>query len=527
MDFLNQFPNPNLAKDDASLFSFTDKAEQKADLPFSFGTQSSEAGEISFLNQMKSQDAGESFALDNSQKNMGGINFLKTIYEVPESSNNIFNSEADGFPLQSVPMGLDFIREGNEDNLNFDSFHNNKQSSGEEGINVDINNLFKNSASPPMNNTSHPQSKNDSNKKMNIQLSAKKTENPNKNIINPSDNNININKMPSFPSNQNKNINIAPEAHSNPMNNPRQTRPNNLPIIPENNNNNIISPQFQNISIKPQIIKEPKNNNLDDIDKMISMNLQTKQPENKQANKNIINNNINNLSNEISDIFSSTSMIGKRANLEPKDKDLQNLQNIDNLLNFTKEPMYPNLINNKPKPLIMSNPSINNNIINNNNTNPQVLKKKTQGSNTIMIKPLPGDSFDKRSQTIKLTKNDMENLVKNDCENKGDENKDKNIVPTKYEMVQKYNELVNRLNKIREKAKEYRNLGNYFSQLISANENYEYVFPNVIRKLLEEYAQMSEVLLKFVKIKSNKMNEMNNEFDEEVKKYSFTFSEQI
>ena len=289
------------------IFSFTDKAEQKADLPFSFGTQSSEAGEISFLNQMKSQDAGESFALDNSQKNMGGINFLKTIYEVPESSNNIFNSEADGFPLQSVPMGLDFIREGNEDNLNFDSFHNNKQSSGEEGINVDINNLFKNSASPPMNNTSHPQSKNDSNKKMNIQLSAKKTENPNKNIINPSDNNININKMPSFPSNQNKNINIAPEAHSNPMNNPRQTRPNNLPIIPENNNNNIISPQFQNISIKPQIIKEPKNNNLDDIDKMISMNLQTKQPENKQANKNIINNNINNLSNEISDIFSSTS----------------------------------------------------------------------------------------------------------------------------------------------------------------------------------------------------------------------------
>ena len=527
MDFLNQFPNPNLAKDDASLFSFTDKAEQKADLPFSFGTQSSEAGEISFLNQMKSQDAGESFALDNSQKNMGGINFLKTIYEVPESSNNIFNSEADGFPLQSVPMGLDFIREGNEDNLNFDSFHNNKQSSGEEGINVDINNLFKNSASPPMNNTSHPQSKNDSNKKMNIQLSAKKTENPNKNIINPSDNNININKMPSFPSNQNKNINIAPEAHSNPMNNPRQTRPNNLPIIPENNNNNIISPQFQNISIKPQIIKEPKNNNLDDIDKMISMNLQTKQPENKQANKNIINNNINNLSNEISDIFSSTSMIGKRANLEPKDKDLQNLQNIDNLLNFTKEPMYPNLINNKPKPLIMSNPSINNNIINNNNTNPQVLKKKTQGSNTIMIKPLPGDSFDKRSQTIKLTKNDMENLVKNNCENKGDENEDKNIAPTKYEMIQKYNELVNRLNKIREKAKEYRNLGNYFSQLISANENYEYVFPNVIRKLLEEYAQMSEVLLRFVKIKSNKMNEMNNEFDEEVKKYSFTFSEQI
>ena len=90
MDFLNQFPNQTIAKDDNSLFSFTDKVEQKGDLPFAFGTQSSEAGEISFLNQMKSQDNGESFALDDTQKNMGGLNFLKTIYEVPESSNNNF-----------------------------------------------------------------------------------------------------------------------------------------------------------------------------------------------------------------------------------------------------------------------------------------------------------------------------------------------------------------------------------------------------------------------------------------------------
>ena len=82
MDFLNQFPNQTIAKDNASLFSFTEK-EQKGDLPFAFGTQSSEAGEISFLNQMKSQDPGESFGLDGSQKNMGDLNFLKTIYECP------------------------------------------------------------------------------------------------------------------------------------------------------------------------------------------------------------------------------------------------------------------------------------------------------------------------------------------------------------------------------------------------------------------------------------------------------------
>ena len=558
MDFLNQFPNPTIAKDDNSLFSFTDKAEQKGDLPFAFGTQSSEAGEISFLNQMKSQDPGESFALDNSQKNMGGLNFLKTIYEVPESSNNIFNSEGE-FPLQSVPMGLDFIREGNEDNLNFDSFQN-KNNSGDGGeiINVDINNLFKHSASPPSNNNSKPESKNENNQKKNknvtIELSGKKGDNANnnvnnnKNIIDTNDNmnfNININKIPSFPqnmnnqNNQNKNINITPESRSNPIINSRQAKPtNNVPIKLLNNNNifngdninsgipesnNIIPQQFQNVAIKPQMLKEQKNN-LDDIDKMISMNLQSK-PENKQPNKNMIN--TNSIPNEISDIFSSSSIIGKRSNLEPKDKDLQN---IDNLLNFTKEPMpsYPSLIN-KPKPLIMSNPSINtnNNMNNNNNNNAQFIKKKTQGSNTIMIKPLPSDSLDKKSQVIKLTKNDMTNLSQMDTSNKDNVNKDKTAVPSKYDMIQKYNDLANRLNKIREQAKEYRNLGNYFSQLISANENYKFVYPNVIRKLLEEYSEMSEILLRFVKIKNNKMHEMNNEFDEEVKKYSLTFPEQI
>ena len=549
MDFLNQFPNSTIAKDDNSLFSFTDKTEQK-DLPFAFGTQSSEAGEISFLNQMKSQDQGESFALDNSQKNAGGLNFLKTIYEVPESSNNIFNSES-GFPLQSVQMGLDFIREGNEDTLNFDSFQNKQHSGDGEMINVDINNLFKNSASPPLNNNSKPESKNENenkkiNKNLSIELSAKKGESANNKNINEinDNNNININKIPS---NQNKNINITPEIRSNPTINPRPTRPsnnNNIPVKLSNNNNNnifngdnmnnnipensnnIIPQQFPNISIKPQTLKEPKNNNLDDIDKMISMNLKQ---ENKQVNKNIIN--TNTIPNEISDIFSSSSMINKRSNLDQKDKDLQN---IDNLLNFTKEPMpYPSMINNKQKPLIMSNPSINsnsnnnmnNNMINNNmnnNTNAQFIKKKTQGSNNIMIKPLPGDSFDKKSQVINLTKNEMNNLSQMD-----NSNKDNNKVPSKLDMIQKYNDLANRLNKIREQAKEYRNLGNYFSQLISANENYEFVYPNVIRKLLEEYSKMSDFLLRFVKIKNNKMNEMSNEFDEEVRKYSLTFSEQI
>ena len=556
MNFLNQFPNPTIAKDDNSIFSFTDKGEQKSDLPFSFGTQSSEAGEISFLNQMKSQDPGESFALDDTQKNMGGLNFLKTIYEVPESSNNIFNSEGEGFPLpnpMSVPLGLEFVREGNEDNFNFEEFQNkqNSPNGNEESINVDINNLFKHSP-PPVGETSKKNSKtnieslkednllalNQSNNSMkinsnnilnvNIQSSGKKGENVNKNV-NSSDNfiNININKVASFPktinnqNNQNKNINITPETRSNPVVSQRQSRQNNVSIIQLNknkfnenintniqdNNNNILPPQFKNISIKPQVIKEQKNN-LDDIDKMISLN--NPKPENKPGNKN------NSLPSEISDIFSSTPMLGKRQNMEQKDKDLPN---IDNLLNFTKEPVQPyNPVINKQKPPLMNNnPIINNS---NNITNSQ-LKKKTNISNKVMIQPLPGDSFDKKSQVIKIPKEEMNKNIQ--IEN----NRNKNEVPSKYEIVKRYNDLAVRLNKIREQAKEYRNLGNYFSQLISANENYEFVYPNVIKTFLEEYYKISEVLLKFVKIKNNRMNEMNNEFDEEVRKYSLAFPDHI
>ena len=577
MDFLNQFPNQTIAKDNASLFSFTEK-EQKGDLPFAFGTQSSEAGEISFLNQMKSQDPGESFGLDGSQKSISDLHFLKTIYEVPESSNNIFNSDGEGFPLQnpiSVPLGLDFIREANEDsNFNFDEFHNkqNSPNGNEEGINVDINNLFKNSP-PPLGDNSKTNSQNNTNDKLkgdnilglnsnavnintnviapnvnlnnnnlnpNIQSSAKKGENiNNNNVINTNDNinmnNNNINKISSFPKvNNNQNINITPESRSNPTINQRQPRPNNTPIIilnknkynndnTDNNNipatNNIIPPQFQNISIKPQIMKEQKNN-LDDIDKMISMSLQTKQ-ENQQGNKNIINNvNNNNLPNEISDIFTNSTITGKRSNIEQNDKDLKN---IDNLLNFTKEPMQPiNSLINKQKPLLH-----NSNPLNNNGNNPKFIKKKNQNSNNIMIKSLPSDSLDKKSQKVQLPKDEMNNLSQMDTMNKKDEIKVKNVVLSKYDIVKRYNELVVRLNRIREIAKEYRNIGNYFSKLISANENYQYVYPNVIRNLLEEYSKVSGVLLKFFRIRNNRMNEMNNEFDEEVRKYSLYFPERI
>ena len=95
--------------------------------------------------------------------------------------------------------------------------------------------------------------------------------------------------------------------------------------------------------------------------------------------------------------------------------------------------------------------------------------------------------------------------------------------PSKLEIIQKYNDLAARLNKIREKAKEYRNLGTYFTQLIIANENYNIVYPIILKKLLEDYNNQTNKLLNLMKIKNNKMTEMNNEFFEEVKKYSLAF----
>jgi len=645
MDFLNQFPETSTPKDNTSLLSFADKTDQKGDLPFSFGTQSSDGVEISFLNQMKSQE-GESFQIDDNEKNIGGLNYLKTIYEVPESSNNFLNSN-DDFPLQnplSCQIGLDFIREGSQggdDNFDFAGFQSTEKKENEQ-INVDINNLFKNQTSPngtaksdskimdkniinddkilnvnSMNNNviknnmsgnnSSKSNKENVNLNLNMNLVNKKynnglnvniegsvktgeNNNINMNINNkPVEENINLNninsdidlnknintnfnKIPSYP-NQKKNINIKPSSRSNPnisqrqgknINNNNATSPmiminknnpnindvnnyinnqndnffnpslnqmQNISNANKNNNNqdNNVIPQFQNIGniVIKQKMPIEKKNILDDIDKIVSLNMPLKK-ENKQNNKNSINNNnnnINNLPSDISEMFSSSTLIGKRKEIEPKDKDLNN---IDNLLNFTKESMssYNSIPSANPKSIINNNQipimNIGNNNNHNNLNNPLLFQNKQQGSNSnVLMKSLKGDSFDKKSQVIKLNKNDISNNQINEDE------KDNKNVPSKLEMNQKYNELVVRLNKIREQAKEYRNLGNYFSQLISANENYEFVFPNVIKKLLEVYSQRSENMMRLMKIKNNKMNEMNNEFDEEVRKYSLAFPEQI
>ena len=636
MDFLNQLDTDN--KDENSIFTFNDKNDNNnkgTSLPFPFSSQSSVTGgndnNNNFLNDMKSQD--NSFALsqfenDNNQNNnnnLGGLDFLNTICEVPESSNNIFDSQINNNDFLNPNVGaqnkggLDFINEDNEsqNNNNFD-FSKFQSSNNEEPINIDINNLFKstktkkndilgksgesgkndnfefndllnmgnkdkggnnnencnneintnenkmqinnNNIIPITSNSVNPI--NDIKEKMIANNDIKNTSfknnkmcsNPNFNNNNkskkPLSNNFNPNPIPNKEktiSNNIKNLNNNMPSLSGPSSNPIINSINyNIKDVKDNNKENI--PSFVNISIKP-VANKPQKNKLDDLDQIISLN--TKK-ENRQNIPSIQNNNINNnnlpinqqffqgnqdnkkldlgkdklnfLTNELSNMFNSSMINGKRSEMDPKDKDIKN---IENLLDFTKEKITP-------ESQIKRNQNLpkdkNNKIYNQIKNNQNFFVNNTQKVNVPILKQLPSDSFDKKSQLIKLTKNDSICLSQMETSSKNIPPKDEkgsSQQPSKLEMIQKYNELASRLNKIREKAKEYRNLGNYFSQLIIATENYKAIYPKVLKKLLEEYNNETEKLLSLMKIKNNKMNEMNNEFFEEVKKYSLAFPDKI
>ena len=616
MDFLNQLESDN--KEDNSYFTFNDKNENNKEisLPFPFSSQSSvDGGENAmFLNDLKSQ-GGESFNLGQIENgtqnnNFGGLDFLNTICEVPESSNMIFNSQSDnGFINANAEQNqneLDFINEVTEkDENNFDKFKNNDN----EPINVDINNLFKSSETKkneifPKNEESKKNDSfqinnllnienNDKDNKLNESIKNQGNKNPIKNKAQANNNNIEKQIVKTKPISKAKEpIIINPDIKNNSCVNNKNNNNNKLSSIPIINNNNNLNKQMANnfnpslnaISNKEKVssninmniknsslpipssngnsfninynIKDNKENmlsfpniqnkppvnnqqkiNLDDIDQIISLNKKIENKPNIQnipnldmnmiLNKNFLpskqdNNKIDKgkdnlkfLSNEISNLFNSSLINGKRTESDPKEKDIQN---IDTLLNFPKEKITSKSNINKKQSI--SKDKINN-LYKQINTNAQSIMNNTQQSNIPNLMPLPPDSFDKKSKLIKLNKNDAVYLSQMETTSKHiKKDEEKGKAPTKLEMIQKYNDLASRLNKIREKAKEYRNIGNYFSQLIIANENYNVVYPNVLKKLLEEYNERTIKLLSLMKIKNNKIEEKNNEFFEEVKKYS-------
>ena len=628
MDFLNQIDVEN--KDDNSIFTFNDKNEnnKNGSLPFDFNSQSSAngniAGDITFLNDIKSQ-GGESFNLghldnenQNGNNNFGGFDFLNTICEVPESSNNFLNSQQsdNGFLSMNIGQnqgGLNFINEENENeenNFDLSKFQNNNNNNdnNDELINVDINNLFKSSKTKKNENfgKSSQSIKNQNFQNINSILNLVNNNNDNDKSFKGNDNSdnkknpmkntiqININKNPNnipipIPNNRNNNNEIKEQIINNNTEKEKTSANNNnnnkIPRISNSNVNinNNIDKQLQsqlnnpntsnnisantsklpgnssnininynnkenkenisnisNIVIKPTINKPPQNNNLDDIDKIISLNENTKsnipisnnpisnipnilsinQNFLKQENKiDIGKENLKLLSNEISNIFNSSLVKGKRSEIEPKDKDLQN---IDTLLSFTKENITSKT-NKKSSSISKDKKPIYRNIAYSN----QYFANNTQIANNSLIKSLPSDSFDKKSNLIKIPKNEATSLSNMDNASKMMNKEEKlPLNLSKPKIIQKYNDLAYRLNKIREKAKEYRNLGTYFTQLIIANENYNIVYPNVLKKLLEDYYGQINKLLTLMKIKNNKMNEMNNEFYEEVKKYSLAFPDQ-
>jgi len=589
MDFLNNIDNDNdndNNKDNNSLFTFNEKNDttQKGSLPFPFISQSSQDGGIGeapfFNNDGKSPN--ESFSLgqtggDNqNNNNISGFDFLNTICEVPESSNNIFNSQSEnGFLASNIPPnqgGLDFINEDENENNNFD-FEDNK-----ETINVNINSLFKSSQKRNEDIGNSSKSRKNQNYELNnllnignddVNIRTKENEgnfnSQMKNIIQKKStndilNNDDENKKLFIESSQiNKSFNQNNEISSIPKqnkfdnnsfipNDEKLISNNSMNINPSQNANKNINynarettPSFDNISIKPKLNKKTQKINLDDIDKIISLNEKNDNREiNLNANKNILPNNQNsikgrqdsynnllnidfgkenlkNFSNQISNLLNSTLINGKRSEIEQKDKDLQN---IDNLLNFKKENITPiSEANNKNQNISK--------IENNKNTikKPNNLPK----ANPIQLKPIPDDSFDKKSQIIKLDKNDAMSLSQMETSSKNLPTEDgkKQTIPSKLEIIQRYNNIAMRLNKIREKAKEYRNLAPFFSQLITANENYKTVYPNALKKLLEDYNEKTNRLYSLMKLKNNKMSEMNEEFFEEIRKCSLAFPDKL
>ena len=323
MDFLNDIDSEN-NKDNNSLFTFNDKNDtaQKGSLPFPFITQSSQdggMGEVPFFNN-DGKSLNESFSLgqtdgdnQNNNNNISGFDFLNTICEVPESSNNLFNSQDDnGFLASNIPPnqgGLDFINEDENENNNFD-FEDNK-----EMINVNINNLFKSSQkkNEDIGNSSKSRKNknyelnnllNIGNDDMNIrpkenegnfnsQINTKIQKNNTNDILNK-DNDENkklliesnqnnksfnqINEISSIPS-QNKfgNTSFIPNNEKLITNNNININPS-LTNPPQNINKNInyntreTTSSLDNISIKPKLNKRTQKINLDDIDTIISLN---------------------------------------------------------------------------------------------------------------------------------------------------------------------------------------------------------------------------------------------------------------
>ena len=636
MDFLNQLDTDN--KDDNSIFTFNEKNDTNnnkgTSLPFPFSSQSSVAGgndnnnNNNFLNDMKSQDNSftlSQFENDNNQNNIGGFDFLNTICEVPESSNNFLDSQANNdFLNQNIggqnKGGLDFINEDNENenNNNFD-FSKFQSNNNDEPINIDINNLFKSTKTKKndifgkneesgkndnfefndlLNMGNKDKDKNGINNENgnNEKITNENKKQMNNNIIpiasnsvNPindikekmivinndlKNNSFNNNKLCSNPNinNNNKSKKLIsnnfnpkplPNKEKNISNNIKNFS-NNMPTLPGPSSNPVVNninfkikdvkdnkeniPSFVNITIKPAANK-PQKNKLDDLDQIISLNTKIENRQNIPSIQSIQSNNINLpinqqffqgkqdnnkkidmgkdklkfLTNELSNIFNSSLINnGKRSEIDPKDKDLKN---IENLLDFTKEKITSDSLIKRNQILPKDK---NNNIYNQIKNNQNFFVNNTQKVNVPILKQLPSDSFDKKSQLIKLTKNDNMCLsqIETSSKNMPPQDGKAPAQPSKLEMIQKYNELASRLNKIREKAKEYRNLGNYFSQLIIATENYKAVYPIVLKKLLQEYNNETEKLLTLMKIKNNKMNEMNNEFFEEVKKYSLAFPDE-
>ena len=421
----------------------------------------------------------------NNKNNINPINNNIKENEININANNKTNKNLDSITFTQLIQS---------DNLNaFDNNNNINNNQNKENTSTNLNNLIPN-------NKIEPNSTN-TNDKLN-------TININNNNIQTNKNHPNNNKTINEKNNKNNQIGIEKQNNTN---------------INKTTNNTTNTTNTNNI-----------NNNINvDLLRLNLMNL-PKIDINKDK--------LNFFSNEIATIFNKQTIPNnnniiseslptdiKRKEPNENNKKVSDLKDIDSLLDFAKENPLDKSKNVSNNVNVFSNPLLlNQNIKNNISKEPNKI-----------LENLPSDSFDKKNEKVNLSqkefltlqqmetssKNKQKKLNKENISNNDDKQNDE--IPSTFEVIKKYNELVVRLNKIREKAKVLRGLAPYFTKLISINENFNIEFPILMYKLLETYNGQTNRLLSLMKMKNYKMSELNEEFDEEIKKYSLAFPDNL
>ena len=520
IDFLNS-EMVNNKNSSQSNFAFSQFQENGKEEKLNFNINN-------FMNSSKRSNCiNEKEGKDIKKNEINDANMNKKNEISNNNKNNVINVKINNASTKNTPVFKNNNNKNGEDSSNTSPVINN---TNENAININANNNKNNLDSISLTQLIQSSSLSTFDNGNNINNNQDNISNNLMNLM--SSNNIDFNSANSI-----NTLNTIKTTDNNIQKNKNQAN-NNIVINENNNKNNQTKTEKLNNTNLNQTSNNISNNanntnsNINiDLLKMSLSNLQK-----LSANKD----KLNLFSNELSSLFnqqqsSNNNIIPssfpkdiKRKEPDENNKKDSDLKDFDSLLNFAKE----NPIN-KAKNITNNINVFNNPLLMNQNINNNLNKKQNK-----ILENLPPDSFDKKNEILNLNKKEIENFQQMETSSKNKQNKinKENInnndeqngeIPNSLEVIKKYNELVLRLNKLREKAKILRGLTPYFTKLISTNENFNIEFPILLYRMLETYNVQTNRLLSLMKMKNYKMNELNEEFDEEIKKYSLAFPDNL